>query len=157
MAFLAWGNGCAVPDTRYTSEYAQYARTPVPGGREWVDQDKRLSLLLAAGNQDAERAVPDFLVNHARRVTPYGHRSQSQPPRDRQIVLLVRKTHENTDHDYISALTVAAHIAKSFRSGVAPMVTADTYFACEEANSWLGRLRFFRDSPLKSLHDQGVS
>jgi|GEM_PF-3283538 len=131
MAFLAWGNGYAVPDTQYTSEYAQYARTPVTGSRKVVDQDKRLSPLRADGIDDAELAVPDFHVDHAPRATPYGRRSQSQPPRARQIVLLARKTDQDTDHDYISALTVAVHIAKAFRSGVAPMVTADTYFACE--------------------------
>lgn len=131
MAFLAWGNGYAAPDTRYTSEYAKYARTPVAGSRTLINQDKRLSPLLADGVDDAQLAVPDFLVDHVPRVTPYGRRSQPQSPRNRQIVLLARKTGQNTDHDYISALTVAVHIAKAFRSGVAPVVTADTYFACE--------------------------
>lgn len=131
MAFLAWGNGYAVPDTQYSSEYARYARTPVAGTRKLANQDKRLSPLHADGLDDAELAVPDFQVDHASRVTPYGRRSRPQPPRDRQIVLLARKTAENTDHDYVSALTVAARVAKAFRSGVAPMVTADTYFACD--------------------------
>lgn len=126
MAFLAWGNGYAVPDTRYTSQYAQYATRPTSQDRTWTYQEKRLSPLNDVRNRKAELTVPGFGVAYASQHFPYGRRRSGK-----QIVILARKTKANTDEDYISALTVALHIAKAFKNGIAPMVTADTYFACD--------------------------
>ncbi len=131
LAFLAWGNGYAVPDASYTSQYARYAQLPVSGNRRWAVQAKRLSPLGQLCIQDAELKVPEFTTVHAPRLTPLGRRSLRQPPRERQIVILVRRTENNTDHNHISALAVAMNISKAFRGGIAPMVTADTYFASE--------------------------
>jgi hypothetical protein len=117
LSFLAWGNSYAsVTDASYghPTSPQRYARMVTDTG----SQSKYLNDYCSGSTQ---LTVPTFTPTYQLLTTPHGRRSNNK-----QLVILAR-----SPGAYVSGLAVGLNLLKANSANIAPIVTADTYFAVD--------------------------
>lgn len=117
LSFLAWGDDYAsVSDASYG-----HATSPQRYARRVTDTGSQNKYLNPSCSGATQLTKPGFVPSYTLLTSPHGRRSTNK-----QFVILARHA-----ISYISSLAVALHIKRTFTDSVAPVVTADTYFAVD--------------------------